>query len=247
MSIRINGTDRESQLHIPASMEHGMYHVNDNTKYYEPQRSTDFEFIVDGADIENLVSITTGERIYNAQEILRMAVIKCPIPHFKIQELTQRRGNSVTKFAGTPEFNGGNITVRDWIGVDTKGILMAWQHLAYDVNTDKTGILSDYKKNCTLIEYSPDKQVVRQWKMYGCWVSNIEEPDYDHEGSQQDRQITATIAYDKAVLVPDDNQVYSAYTRTKTFNLAGNTSNSYGTMYADGTRATKGHGPQAIL
>lgn len=200
MAIRINGTDRESQLHVQSSTQYGLYHVNDNTKYYESQRSTDFEFIVDSADMENLVSITTNEVIPNAQEILRLAVVSCPIPHFSIEPLTQRRGNSVTKFAGTPSFDAGSLTVRDWIGVDTKGILMAWQHLAYDVNTDKVGILSDYKKNATLIEYSPDKQVVRSWTLYGCWVSAISEQSYSHAESQNDRTIEATIQYDKAVL-----------------------------------------------
>lgn len=200
MAIRINGTDRESQLHVQPSIQYGLYHVNDNTKYYEPQRSTDFEFIIDSRDMENLVSITTNEVIPNAQEILRLAVVQCPIPHYTIDVLTQRRGNSVTKFAGTPSFNEGSLTVRDWIGVDTKGILMAWQHLAYDVNTDKVGILSDYKKNATLIEYSPDKQVVRSWTLYGCWINSIDEDAYSHQNNQDQREIRATIQYDKAVL-----------------------------------------------
>lgn len=200
MAIRINGTDRESQLHVQSSTQYGLYHVNDNTKYYESQRSTDFEFIIDAADMENLVSITSNQVIPNAQEVLRLAVVECPIPHYNINVLTQRRGNSITKFAGTPEWSEGQVTVRDWIGVDTKGILMAWQHLAYDVNTDKVGILSDYKKNATLIEYSPDKQVVRSWTLYGCWINNISEPNFSHGESQNDRVITATIQYDKAVL-----------------------------------------------
>ena len=196
--IRINGVDRESTLHEPANMEHGMYHMTANKHLYEPQRSTDFEFVI--TDMNGMGKVST-DQVYgdDAQEILRLAVVRCPIPHFTINALTERRGNSVQKFAGVPEFGEGELTVRDWIGADTKSILMSWQNSAYDVVTDKVGLLDDYKKDCYLVEYTPDRQKVRQWIIYGCWVNAISEDPYDHENSAA-RVITATIQYDKAVI-----------------------------------------------
>ena len=196
--IRINGVDRESQVHVQSEIEHGMYHMTANKKLFEPQRSSDFEFYV--TDLSGIAKVGDN-RTYgdDVQEMLRLAVVSCPIPHFSIEPLVERRGNSVQKFAGLPTFPEGQLTVRDWIGVDTKSMLMSWQHCAYDVYTDKVGTLSDYKKDCYLVEYTPDRQKVRQWILYGCWVSEISEDPFNHETSTA-RSITATIHYDKAVM-----------------------------------------------
>lgn len=203
--IRINGTDRASRTSEYESYNFGMYHVAANKKLYEPQRSTDFEFVI--TDIDNLVKVGPDKSVTipNAQEILRFAVASAPVPHFEIEALEDRRGNSVQKFAGTPSFSSGSIQVRDWIGSDTAGILMSWQHLAYNVYTDKVGLLEDYKKDAVLIEYSPDRQIVRKWNMYGCWVSAISEDEFNNQQNQSTRMLTATIQYDLAKLdVSDD-------------------------------------------
>jgi len=143
--IRINGTDRESQSAVPSNQNIGMYHVNANKKMYEPQRGNDFELVIPGLD--GIVDKVTGQVYENAEEIIRLAVSKASIPHFSIDPITQRRGNSVMKYAGTPSFQEGKLSIRDWIGNNTVNILYAWQNKAYNVDTDKTGLLEDYKNS----------------------------------------------------------------------------------------------------
>lgn len=201
MSIRINGIDKPSQLHEKASFTHGTYHMAANKNIYEPQRTSDFEFVV--TDLGNLVSIGSNTVIQNAQELLRLAVVSTSIPHFTQDVIAIRRGNGVLKFASVPTFDAGSLVIRDWIGANTKEILMAWQHLSYDVNTQKVGLSSDYKKDCYLVEYTPDKQKVRQWKMFGCWISGLSEGTYSHDGSDANN-ITATMQYDSAELDTTD-------------------------------------------
>jgi hypothetical protein len=87
--------------------------------------------------------------------------------------------------------------VDDVVGMDTKSILMAWQALAYNVYTRKGGRMKDYKKTCTLIEYTQDFEQVRSWTLYGCWISDITEEDFNKEQDGK-RQITAKIEYDRA-------------------------------------------------
>lgn len=198
MPIRINGIDKESTVHIESSMNHGMYHMTANNHMYQPQLSTQFEFVV--TNLDGLMNLTTGEPLANAQEELRLAVVRTNIPHFSQTPIVERRANSVQKFAGTPEFDEGEITVRDWIGVDTKNILMSWQNQSYDVVTDKVGLVSDYQRDCWLIEYTPDWQEVRKWILQGCWISKISEDPYDHGKAAEERQIVATIQYNKARL-----------------------------------------------
>jgi hypothetical protein len=68
------------------------------------------------------------------------------------------------------------------------------------------GYMSDYKKNCWLIEYDPNYKIVRQWILYGCWVKGITEQEFDMEGGDK-RQITAQIEYDYAKMqMPDEEE-----------------------------------------
>ena len=184
----------------------GAYHLADNPNLYEVQRDNNFEFIVTG--VENLLRVGADESdsnpyITNAQDILKFSVNKASIPMFQQDVITINRGNSVMKAAGRPQFPDGSIEVHDFIGADTKSVLMSWQNLSYNVETEKVGSMADYKKTCYLQEYTPDYKLVRTWKMYGCWISQLSETEFSHESNGK-KVITATIQYDKAVMeLPD--------------------------------------------
>ena len=186
-------------------------HISTNLANYEAARSGFFSLLVH--DINGIVKASYGgadvreagdnDKIARAEEILKLNVVKAPVPHFSLETLQYRRGNDVVKFAGVPTFDSGSITVDDVVGMDTKSILMAWQALAYNVHTRKGGRMKDYKKDCTLIEYTQDFEQVRSWTLYGCWIKNISEQPFDKE-SDGKRQIEATIEYDRAELNADE-------------------------------------------
>lgn len=199
MAIRINGIDRPSTINQHSSVPHGTYHLADNPNLYEIQRDNHFEFVV--TDIDGIVRAGMNATDYNgtipnAQEILRLSVVGAPVPHYEQGIIPVRRGNSTLKYAGTPSFSSGTVTVNDFIGADTKAVLMAWQNLSYNVETEKVGLVGDYKKDCYLIEYSPDMQIVRQWRLHGCWISSLSESPYNSEGNGK-KQVEATIQYDR--------------------------------------------------
>ena len=179
-------------------------HISTNLANYEAARTGFFSLIVD--DIDNIVSAAfsgdpqnaaDSDKIARAQETLKLNVVKAPVPHFTLKAEQYRRGNDVVKFAGVPDFESGNIVVDDVVGMDTKSILMAWQALAYNVYTRKGGRMKDYKKNCTLVEYTQDFEQIRSWTLYGCWISSISEGEFDKENDGK-RQITAKLEYDRA-------------------------------------------------
>jgi hypothetical protein len=182
-------------------------HISTNLANYEAARTGFFSLIVD--DIDNIIkasysgdrsdpkSVADSDKISRAQEVLKLNVISAPVPHFNLQKLEYKRGNDTVTFAGVPEFQSGSIKVDDVVGLDTKSILMAWQALAYNVYTRKGGRMKDYKKNATLIEYTQDFEQVRSWNIYGCWVSEVSEDEFNKE-SDGKRQITAKIEYDRA-------------------------------------------------
>ena len=181
-------------------------HISTNLADYEAARTGFFSLIVD--DIDNIIkatytgdssAATNSDKIAKAQEVLKLNVVKAPTPHFSLEVLRYKRGNDTVTFAGVPTYESGNIVVDDVVGLDTKSILMAWQGLAYNAHTRKGGRMKDYKKTATLIEYTQDFEQVRSWTLYGCWISNISESEFDRENDGK-RQITAKVEYDRAVM-----------------------------------------------
>ena len=189
-----------STLMEKSDQPHGVYHLAENPELFEISRSNNFEFVV--TDLGNLLKVgMRGDRasdyIGNAQEMLRLSVNGSSIPHFTQRPIQIKRGNNVLNYAGTPEWDNHTLQCIDFIGADAKEILMAWQNLSYNVETEKVGLVNDYKKTCWLMEYSPDYQLLRKWVLYGCWVSAISESEYNAEDNGK-RQIRVTIIYDKA-------------------------------------------------
>jgi hypothetical protein len=194
-------------------------HISENLKAYEAARNSFFVFHVDPNQLTNLYSPdfdpdsgTANEEdgtLFNskvASEALRLNVVKSSVPNFTVETHEYRRGNDVVKFAGVPTFKDGSITVDDVVGLHTKDILYAWQYLAYNPITRKGGRMKDYKKTCTLIEYTQDYEQIRYWTLYGCFVTGIDEGDFDRE-SDGKRQMTVAISYDRAIMHVDEKAV----------------------------------------
>ena len=187
-------------------------HISENLAAYEAARNSFFVFYVDPTQLTNLYSPDfdpdSGEAkvedgtLFDGQmasDAIRLNVVKSSVPNFTIEPLEYRRGNDVVKFAGVPSFSAGSITVDDVVGLRTKDMLYAWQYLAYNPITRKGGRMKDYKKTCTLIEYTQDYEQIRYWTLYGCFITSIDEGDFDRENDGK-RQMTVSISYDRALM-----------------------------------------------
>ena len=159
-------------------------------------------------DIDNIVkasysgdpkAATDNDKISRAQETLKLNVISAPVPHFGVGVHEYRRGNDVVKFATVPTWDSGSIEVDDVVGIRTKDILMSWQYLAYNPNTRLGGRMRDYKKTCTLMEYTQDYELIRTWTLEGCFITKLSESDFDRENDGK-RKITVEISYDRATI-----------------------------------------------
>lgn len=180
------------------------YHLSTGThRTYQPAKGNFFEFIVE--DLGDLLKPGVEEElaqdsdyITNGQEVIRLTISKAGIPHFSLNDIEVRKGNSVVHYAGVPTFDETSIEVDDMIGAQSKAVLEAWQNRAYNVVTDKGGRAVDYKRNATMIEYTSDHVRVRSWKLLGCYIREVSEDDYDKETDDL-RRVTATIRYDRAI------------------------------------------------
>lgn len=180
------------------------YHLSSGTeRLVQPAKKNFFEFIIE--DIDGLLSAGVSESLaqssdylQDAQEIIRLAVHEVSVPHFTLSTLSIRKGNSVSKYAGVPTFSDGTLICTDYVGLEVKRVLEAWQNLAYNIVKDTGGRASAYKKNCTLIEYTSDHVPVRSWQLIGCWVRDLSEDSYNQE-SDDIQRITAAFEYDRAI------------------------------------------------
>lgn len=186
------------------------YHISTNLRNFEAARNSFFVFQVAPTELTNLYhpnfNPDSGEPgandVYDgniASEALRLNVVKSSVPNFSVGTESFRRGNDVVKYATVPEFADGSIVVDDIVGVDTKSILYSWLYLAYNPHTRKGGRMRDYKKTCTLIEYTQDYEQIRTWTLEGCFVTKIDEDDFDRENDGK-RQLSVSISFDRAMM-----------------------------------------------
>ena len=195
-SVRIQGSDKPSTLQENNAVTQSSYHMSDNPNLYEPQRSNNFEFIVQGLG-DLVIPDGSGRTMADAvaSDAIRLSVSSSSVPHFQQSVIEIQRGNNSVKYAGVPTFDSGTIVINDYIGLEAKMALEAWQNLSYNVRTQKVGLAGDYKKECYLVEYTPDYQAVRKWVLRGCWISQISEDTFNNEQNSK-HTITATIQYD---------------------------------------------------
>lgn len=180
----------------------GAYHFSANKELYEIQRGNNFDFVI-SADLNGMRAYGSDSKYFpNAQEYLRLSVSASSVPHFSQNVIEVRRGNTSVKYAGVLSWPEGSLEVYDFIGVETKDILMAWQAKAGNPLYQTVGLQSEYKYDADLIEYTPDySKIVRIWKLDGCWISNLDEDQYSVDASGA-RKIRATIQYDRAYVDP---------------------------------------------
>lgn len=184
----------------------GAYHLSDNPRIYEIQRTNNFIMII--SDVNRLKhrqdtvskdTIQTTSWSASPSTVLRCSIKAASIPTFSQSPIEVRRGNSVIKFAGVPSFSSGTLECYDFIGADVTGILTAWQAEAYNVETEKVGLVTDYKRSGYLIQLSPDGEAVRAWRMSGMWVSNLDLGRMDYDSNDK-HTISVSVEYDKAVI-----------------------------------------------
>ena len=176
----------------------GTYHMasTNNSDYsFEPQRTNNFEVMITGLD--NTIT-ANGQTIGNASEIITLSVASYSAPQINISPIVVPYGNNKVKFAGTPEFPDSNIVLNDYIGLNVERILQGWQKKVYNPDTQVIGYASQYKKEGYLIEYDPSGNNPRQWKLIGCWPSQLQLGDFNQEGNSV-RQVIMTLTYDYAI------------------------------------------------
>ena len=179
----------------------GTFHLADNPKAYQPVRTNNFRFIVQGLDrLLRLGGDANNEDDYinNAQEVIDFSVVSFDEPGFSQEPISINRGNSTIYFAGKASYSAGSLVINDFAGADGKSVLRAWQALSYNPIDDTIPSSERYKIDATVLEYTPDNKLLNYWELKGCWVTNLTVTGYDNNNPGI-KTITASIRYDRAI------------------------------------------------
>ena len=185
------------------------YHLADDPALYEPSRNHAFQFVLN-SKLNTLLAAgvfkeaaTDDDYFNNVAEVIKISVSEASVPHFDLEVVSIKRGNSTVKYAGAPSWGEGSLKLDDFVGARTKDILMAWNALVYDSAADVVHLANNYKFDCTLIEWNGDfSKKIRSWTLKGCWLKSISEGNFTHADNGL-RSIDATIVYDRAIPVID--------------------------------------------
>ena len=185
------------------------YHLADDPALYEPSRNHAFQFVLN-SKLNTLLAAGVFKKaaadddyFNDVVEVIKISVSEASVPHFDLEVVSIKRGNSTVKYAGAPSWGEGSLKLDDFVGARTKDILMAWNALVYDSAADVVHLANNYKFDCTLIEWNGAfSKKIRSWTLKGCWLKSISEGNFTHADNGL-RSIDATIVYDRAIPVID--------------------------------------------
>lgn len=204
-------------MSVATSQSYGAYHVSNNETEYNPQRKNNFTLIVQ--DLGSITSplprvgsvdssqgeLTDADIITDGQQQIVLALRTCDTPVITQNPIEVNRGNSTIKFAGKPTFNTLAIEAYDYIGSNVKDTLLAWQNLSYNTKYDYVGRARSYKKDCQLLQLTPDGDLVRYWEIKGAWLQSVTPGNFSVDDGDTAQTVSAEIVYDWAELhLPDD-------------------------------------------
>lgn len=169
------------------------YHLSiAGKRNYQPLRENNFELVID-------FSNTLGMKGFAQEDSdnIKVGVISCNAPHFRLNEVGVRRFNSQVYYAGTPEFSSDTIRINDFYGKSGKSGVMRWLACAYDVDNDAINDADNYMATATLTELKPNGDIVRTWRLENCWIQSIQDDTFNAESNSK-KTFSATMRYDRA-------------------------------------------------
>ena len=127
----------------------------------------------------------------------RFMLVSFPLPKETTETSDINYFNQTVKVAGRTSFAETTMVLRDAIEYDTEMKFLDWRKKVYDPETGIMGLASEYKCDAWVYEYTPNKEMLRRWKIIGCFPSGIDygELTYDDGG---EKQLSVTLTYDYA-------------------------------------------------
>lgn len=126
---------------------------------------------------------------------LELVITQAFLPSVSLNVLDLRHGNDSKKFAGVATWNGGQINIWDTLSKEELDAVLTWFKKTYNWTNGAVGVAKDYKKSGFITEYAADGKYIRQWKVEGMWISNIDLGALDASSGEM-KQVSLTVEID---------------------------------------------------
>jgi len=157
----------------------------------EPQRTNNWSLDITGLDSADNNSITLGLQAFQLPTETSDLI--------EVYYMNERR-----QYAGRTMYDGGTLSLTDWIDQGTAEAIRKWRLSVYDPRTGKIGIKSQYAKRGTINLYAPggesasDPTLTKAWSLRNLWPVSVTWGNLDMQSSDK-IQIEVQMVYDKAV------------------------------------------------
>jgi len=167
----------------------------------EPQRMNNWDLQIDGL---------VGDGDEAKSIILGLQSFQLPTETSDLIEIFYL--NEKRQYAGRTNYDGGTLSLTDWIDQGTAEAIRKWREQVYDPHTGAIGLKKNYAKYATLTLYAPglpgalgnntlgDAQPTRQWSLLRVWPMSVTWGSLDM-GAAEKVQIDVQLVYDKAIML----------------------------------------------
>lgn len=178
-----------------------MSHINaafmSTATAYEVQRTNNFKFVLNLSTL----GITVGNGV--PDDLIELACDTAGLPTISNDPIELDYGNSNVKVAGKATVDDVSVAVKDFIEPDVEGVLWEWRKKVYNPETGKIGWAKNYKRDAAIVQYGPNGEVKRKWKLEGVWPTSLDLGDLDYSSGDK-KQITMNLSVDNAYIVRDN-------------------------------------------
>lgn len=165
---------------------------------FEPQRMNNWTLDI---------SVVPGDEDVGEQNIV-LGLQSFQLPTETTQPIEIYYLNERRQYAGRTDYEGGNLTLTDWIDKGTAATINAWRRRVYNPETGAVGLKSQYATEALLNLYPPGypgtvassgvPQPTKTWRLINIWPMSVTWGDLDMTASEK-IMINVQFVYDKAI------------------------------------------------
>jgi len=180
----------------------GAYSTN---RTFEPQRQNNSLVFLTGL----AGKLASGNFASNpdTESVIALSIDSFPAPKQSNNIIEVPWNNMRIKFAGAMVFEDMDVTLKDFVDVETAKLLNQWRLCCANPANGAVGFACTYKLNsCFVVLYGPDGSMPRYYQLDGVWLSRLDAGDIDH-ASDDYLRIIATLTVDRILplLAVDNN------------------------------------------
>ena len=120
-------------------------------------------------------------------------------PQITFDEVELNHMNVTRYVKGKGKWQALQVTLYDPVVPSASQAVMEWVRLSHESVTGRDGYSDFYKKEVTFNVLGPVGDVVEEWILKGCYITDAQFGDLDF-GSSDPAEITLSLRYDYAIL-----------------------------------------------